>query len=564
MALLAVVVISCLMLNIGFFFGRTCCALYFWLSVAMVSGVMCVSSKKKSTTFLLVILSLLVVSGYMFSYLTSDSQRCHAVVQRFLVSGWNPVLQNTPDRLADIACYDTGGVSFYHMLYLPKVTGYVGAMVAMATGLWLGDAFLGNLMAVVIVMTALRFCRCHWGVVGWRAWVFAAFLFHPTHYISVFTGQTVDYVVYAMMITMVLACGNWYHSHGIDDLAVLVLSGVLALSVKANAYALVFLVFIGVMTTDGRRDIRVRRWMLFAIAAALILMASPLLTSWITRGSPFFPSHSFDASQKVMELCADMTGNDDALQMGYLARIVYAWFSKKLAVAGCAWWYGKTDFAPIFNVAVEGKGAAFTLLMFVSIICLTFSRKSKVWIWWSLLAVSCVLFPKRYIGYPRYVPQVWVLPVMAFYQFAFTRDMGRVGRIVRMAVPLLLLCYVLPFYARTGLNYMRSLTLEKIRQERLEQMSLSKDAYYLAQETRYWIYGERAKLAGVDMRTDGSGLGVNVDEEYFMYSLNNDDRFVFLPKGVFPQFNSVSDFKMNPWREYGQTLLHPPRPLWDR
>lgn len=544
-SLLMLAILPVLFLNIGFLFGGTCSAWYFYISLIIVLAMQLVVSWRRALVLLLVVGLLFLLTAYMFSYVTSDAQRCHAVMQRLLVSGWNPIGQCSPDACSAIPCYDYGGISFGHMLHLPKFTAYSGALIAMASSLWVGDAWIGNLIAMVLACVAMRFARLQWGLDGWRQAIFALASLAPTYYISVFVGQAVDYVVYAAMIAAALAYVNWKKSADFVDVVVSLASGVVAVTTKPIASGVV-VILVGLILWNARQ-----KKILFCCVGAWVIvvgviLASPLFTSWLAGGV----EHG---------LTNDFTGNAAALKMGYLARIVYAYVSKGLAVKACAWWYGEPAFSPQFAVDVSGRNSVFTVALILSVVGMSFCRRSALKTVWIVLLISCVALPLKYIGYPRYVPQTWILPGVAFFHIAHSVGAKyRCEKRLAGVVALLVGIYCAPFCVRTGLYYLRNLLLENLRQERLEQMAQSGCQYSVVGGNGYWIHHERARMAGVKMIRTG-GVRVNVVDDDFVYSVPE-------VKGLdavvqVPQLNSLSDLRAMPWRLCFQSLVHPPLPL---
>lgn len=544
-SLLVLAILPVVSLNIGFLFGGSCSAWYFYVSLIIVLALTAIASLRRALVMLMVVGLLFLLTAYMFTYVTSDAQRCHAVVQRLLVSGWNPICQHSSDAFLSISCYDYGGISFGHMLHLPKFTAYSGALIAMASGLWVGDAWIGNLIAIVLGCVAMRFARLQWGLTDWRRAVFVLASLAPAYYISVFVGQAVDYVVYAAMIAAALAYVNWRISSDPCDVFASLLSGVIAVTTKPIASG-VILLLVALILLEARQKRFLFYWVVAWVFVVGVILASPLFTSWFAGGV----EHG---------LTGDFTGNDDALKMGYLARIVYAYVSKGLAVKACAWWYGEPAFLPQFAIEVSGRNPVFTAAFVLSAIGMAFCRRSALKVVWMLLLLSCVALPLKYIEYPRYVPQTWILPVVAFFHIAHCLgEKYRCERRIGSAVALLVGVYCVALCCRTGLYYLRNLLLENLRQERLSRMSQSGKVYSVVGGNGYWIHHERARMAGVKMIRNG-GIPVNVVDDDFVYSVPGEKGLDTVVQ--VPQLNSLRELRVMPWYLSLQALVHPPVPL---
>ncbi len=263
------------------------------------------------------------------------------------------------------------------------------------------------------------------------------------------------------------------------------------------------------------------RWGCVALALFVVVVgASPLLTAWVQYGAPFYPSMTFDPSVSTRDITADFTGNDDALAMGYLARIVYAWISPTLATNACAWWLDRPDFAPVFSVVggVGGLGGMFRILLLLSIVALALSRLNAVTLLCVFLFVSANLAPLKYIAYARYFPQIWAIPFLAAFNFLYaprpwiTAWLGTTFRWGRAAIVAGILALTVLTAVRSALYQCRMWAFERTRQEAFAGMR--------AQSKAWRLLGDSPHSFSLAKRMAAAGLRLTDDRDAPTFSLN--------------------------------------------
>ena len=124
------------------------------------------------------------------------------------------------------------------------------------------------------------------------------------------------------------------------------------------------------------------------------------------------------------DITNDFVGlNEEARQMGYFGRMVYAWVSPELALWGCRHWYGNPDFNPLWKWDwLTGGSPWYQCLYLWTGVALSFcSRRNAVTLVAWAVFLSFFLLPAKYIGYPRYVAQVHLAVVFAWFNFAAER-----------------------------------------------------------------------------------------------------------------------------------------------
>ena len=159
---------------------------------------------------------------------------------------------------------------------------------------------------------------------------------------------------------------------------------------------------------------------LVTVAAIFLTNASPYVTSFKNHGGPFYPSHSFVASERFEDARNPITYdfglmNDDARELGYFGRLAWAYGSQTLCKAHYARKLDRPHFSPDFRVyfGVGGFGPFFRVAFWLSLVAWLFVRDRKVSFLMGTILVSVLIQPTFYSGYARYVPQFYLFPILA-------------------------------------------------------------------------------------------------------------------------------------------------------
>lgn len=548
-----------LLASAGFFVGRPCgawpMAAGFAAALAGALGV----SWRRAAAFVGTVALLLAATALTFSYTGTDAINYHFPMQRLLAEGWNPIFDSSVERFRALA---GEGCALWHTLFLPKTTALCGALMARLTGLFAADAFLGYALMVALWRVGARFARTQWACGAVAGHVFAAALALSTKITSFLAGQ-VDYTAYAAFLASLLAFLTWRRANHLPgDLFVAVACLLLAMTTKTTGLVCGVLACGIAAALEGRRRAELR-WGLVALGVSVaVLGASPLLTAWVRYGAPVYPAMTFDPTVSPVDITADFTGNADALSMGYLARIVYAWVSPALAVRACALWSGRADFAPVFEVAggVGGLGAFFRLMLLGAAVALACARRNAVTWLCLFLFVTANLAPLKYIGYARYFPQIWAIPFLAAFNLAYAprpfwaRLRGFAA--ARAAIVAGVAALTAPVAARTVAYQGRMWALERERQARCAEMAARGAAWRL--EGKGDSYTLRRRLAAAGLRlTAAEGAPAFRLDARLQLPLRPGEDAVATDKR-FPICDRVGALARFPW---GEAFRRPPRPL---
>ena len=455
------------------FLGGVGCSPYpIWLSFAGMTIFLGVIRWKSMIAFVAVSAVLLLLTAYTFSYTGIDVVQYHFPMQDLIRRGWNPVKVATIDVFKELI--GVHSLFIYHTLFLPRINALCGALVASAAGLYVGDAFLNYTMVLVLLSVSFSFARKQWLACRFMAFLFSLSIVSTTKITAIFTGY-VDYLTYAGEMTALFSAAMYMKERTKGDLILLVMGSWVASLSKTTGLVVCSLAWMALVPWL-RRD-KCFWFGCVAFAMGLIVMGfSPLVTSWIHYGCPLYPTMSFSSVHPAIDITPDFSGNADALSMGYLARFCYAWISPRLALKCCALWHGNPDFNPIFTVAggVGGFGGVFRFLLMTGVVALFFGKRlDVVTAICAFLVATSVITPLKYVGYSRYFPQMWAIPVLALFNFAYTPRWNlRVGwnvafkfAVVALPVAIAFLCLI-----RSFAFYGRSLAFERARQESLEKM----------------------------------------------------------------------------------------------
>lgn len=558
--LLASILLGLFLGTIGFLFGKVCSPFPMTFSFLIGTIFAFLYSWKRGIFFICLTFVFLILTAYTFSYTGTDAQNYHFPMQHLIKSGWNPIFDSTIERFNTVA--NLGHCSLYHTLFLPKLTALSGAFIASATGLWVADAFLGYVLIFVLFLTSFRFANNIYSskISIFSSLIFAGFITFSTKITSFLAGQ-IDYTVYAAFIIALMSLCLYKRTLSIRDCVLFYITLLIAMLSKSTGLICGMLTLIVGCLFLLKRPIF--RWgcVLFFFFT-IIIGLSPFLTSWIQYGHPLYPAATFATHINPVDITSDFTGNTDALSMGYISRIIYAWISKALAIKGCAWYFNNPDFSPIFTVAggVGGLGVFFKFLTFGSFVALLFSKKNIVFWLCIFIFLTSNLAPLKYIGYNRYFPQIWVIPALAFYNFIYFPKNWMPSFINKWTKP----CVLVLFITFSMLSLLRTLAyqgrmfvFEKTRQEELLKIKNTQKTYYLMEALDSYTFRQRMKIAGVKVEKNQDLSLINFDDQFDIASLQNINIIINRLNNKYPICDSISEVLKFPYYPAFKSLPFP-------
>ena len=540
--LLSGYIISC----VSFLLGYSLQPWQFWSSMALSAIAAFIFSKKSAAQVIAINFVVFVLTMYTFTYVHVDASICHLPVAHFMLDGWNPVRENSLEAVR--AMFASHGMthvrefSAMHVLVVPKFVHILSAQLQSASGLFTAAAYPMWAMFFALASAAYKFSRAIWGASVFYACSFAALLCcNPIIMEHCFTGL-VDYVSYASVVLALLSLVSWDRYARTADLAVFFASLSVALVCKFSALAPSVLL-LGYMFHISRRERRLRIAALVSLCVFCFMCIIPYWTSAWWHGSPFYPSHSFRQDAKLMDLTADFIGNDDASKMGYLARFVYAWVSRPLALWGCRLWHSCNEFMPVWrwDFLASGCDWRYCALIWGSLVAALAFARNRVSAAGIVLFSSFFAITTKYIGYPRYVAHVYAAAALLWYNVAYSASKQRVRTV------LLSLCAAASAIvaAEAVCKFLRQVGDESLRQRNLAVMAASNRPYAPVESPSWWTYAIERRFRIESLAPGGGNEACRFDVEWPL---------MFAGEGLLKREN------VSLWR----TLANWPHPLWDK
>lgn len=360
----------------------------------------------------------IVIAGLPMMYSNADAELYHRPAVVLFDRGWNPLRVTEIGELRSLA---GGSINAWHVAFLPRLGWIFGAVLYK----WVGFIEVADSLNFILLIASILYTRS-WvkstfielgSVIGWI--VTLGMCFSPVVIGGAF-GGSVDSAGYSALLIAILSATR-------RDYKILVPATVIMSSLKFTGVivsVLVFVVFgldmvVGVL--KERSDWREFRRIFIAGCASgvLILLAniSPYITSWKNHGGPFYPSHSFVASERFEDSKNPITFdfglmNADAKELGYFGRFAWGYVSQNAVKVYYRWKTGREDFNPVFHVSggVGGLGPLFRILFVLSLICWPFIRNRSINLLLGLILLTVLVQPTFYSGYARYVPQFYLFP----------------------------------------------------------------------------------------------------------------------------------------------------------
>lgn len=401
---------------IGFFAGKGVSAWWGFFALVLSAGMAWFSPNGKRAVFalLLLIAGAFCLNGLAVLYASADADLYHMPAIRLLAEGWNPLQVVAPEELAKFYP-EWVGSRLGHVAFLPKATWLFSAVMYRGAGY----AEAGNVLVILLAMALFGVLRealyTFWDIRGGWNKVLALGLTLSPWVIDNFFDATNDGCLYTLLLLAAFSGQLFLKTRENRWLLIALLVFPLLGNVKFTGAA-ACAVTVTVITLAGGGV----RWLagcVLAAALTLLIGVSPYLTSWKQYGSPVYPLFAGDVLQEHV-LTADFADcNTDAEQMGYGGRFAYAYLSASLTKGYYRLKTGQERFEPELYIAqggMEGLGWGFRLLMCLGVLGWILSGKHGrvVLPLGMILLLTSLLQPAGYVGYMRYVPQLYALPVV--------------------------------------------------------------------------------------------------------------------------------------------------------
>ena len=457
---------------VGFFVGKAVSYKAFWLGVALSFSLALLHSIARAVGYLLMMAGIWLVTAYTFTYVHWDASVCHFPMAQAMVEGWNPVLDATHEGLKTTL---KGVCNFDHILCAPKITAIVSAVVSKGTNLFTATMFLPCCLFIALFSVAFRFVVEEFRCSKTTGALFAISIFLPVELINYLMYGTVDSVKYASTLASVFALLLWIRTKSRED-AVMFCMCLSVCAVCKTAGIGIWIMLGGAFLVFNwkRRLCRMLALSSFIFVAAV--GTSPYITQWIHGGSPFYPSHSFVENRPKRDLTHDFISsrNSDALEMGAIGRVIYAWFSQDLAKSGTKWYLDKDKYNPIFGwPSATGYGENFSFLMWLSLCLLPFIKNKKPFLFFMIVFLVDNIAPLRYLGFYRYFPEMYAIPFVTLMGFAYSPRWSSKGGRKVLAVGWNVILTGIAFLTLRNLIqwYDFTFSMERLRQNQYKKIS---------------------------------------------------------------------------------------------
>ena len=473
--------------NACFLIGCSLHAWHFWASFAAVTGLAFWYSRKAGLWMIGLNFLMLLLTFYTFTYVHVDASICHLPISHFLEDGWNPVTESSVEavraRFAGRGVSEAKDFLAYHIIAAPKFSQILAAQMQSAFGLFSAGGYALWFMCFALAISGYRFSTSVFRAGRRTSAVFAALLCSNTIIAEACFSGLVDYVAYSAIAIAAMSLRMWLDTKSRIDLYMFFGCAVVAVATKMNSLACVALLLISAAVI-GRKEKDMRFGLLVFLAALAFFCVIPYWASAWRYGSPFYPAHSFRADVPTMDLTSDFIGNEDANRMGYVARMVYAWVSKPLAVWGCRIWYSVDGFDPQWKweFLSGGQGWMFSLVLWSgALLSLFINRNRTTLIAWILL-LAFLLVPVKYIGYSRYANFVFFVIAVLWFNIVFSLP----ARMRQAAISVLAVFALNQAYVCAS-TFLRQVRDEGIRQRNIDTVAEFRD-YRFEKPLDNWEY----------------------------------------------------------------------------
>lgn len=468
--LLAFPTLSILFSSLGFLF-RIPITLAWVLSgflftslLALIGGESLQKGLKRLGWLILTLFLVFLVDQSFIFFSWWDTQAYHIPATQLLIDGWNPVVDSTHEALTAFITdhhlnFTPNTFNIYHTSYLPRAGWIWNALCWTFSGnIELGDSLI-LITAIALGGIVWRLAPIFFGPGRWKRHLFTwLILLSPGIYVAIFCGAH-DGALYALLLIFAFAACAYRKTGATEWLSYLVLTPIIGCNLKftgvinfgVTAIIFTFPIF-WAFITKKRRPKKFWKWMaacFLGFFIALLVGFSPYLTNWFNKGSPFYPEHTFSDDIETLKMTEDFNlCNNDAKMLNYFSRTTRAYLSKSLTDKYYQHRIDTDDtlpdhtFDPIFHLdQVDGLGAGFRAVIILTLIILCVTRRCTTpWLLISITATS-LLVPTKMVGYVRYVPQFWIVPMILALN-AITANTSRspwIGRILGIFITTTLL-----------------------------------------------------------------------------------------------------------------------------
>jgi len=396
-----------------------CLAINLWSTDTRSQGI------KRCLLWLAILIAGFLWSSVLFMNDATDAKNYHTPGTLLLASGWNPVLDATPEALQASMKIDLDLVHEIGLVHYARITWIWGAVTTLLTGNVSSSITSSFFLMICLCIYIVRFYRMMGGQSRLWSGLLVILILNRACVFYMLAGLA-DYVIYASLLMCVLTATAYLRAQKNEDLVLFGLSAVWLVNAKVSgllffivlcaALMLAFVVRFILMTYEPSK---VTRFACVVTAAGLLSLfagSSPYLTNWFHFGGPAYPQQTFHPTRVAVDpIKADIAPDEDASFGKHVEKVVSAWFSETTVRmwhhlrAGRQSSETRVRSGEVFN----GYGVGFKGLMCLSLIMVALSKRSEVDVAVGVIFLTAVCMPTYAIGVSRYAPQMWAIPFLA-------------------------------------------------------------------------------------------------------------------------------------------------------
>ena len=400
--------------------------LAFVLSMLIALAFANTSVKRRDTivVFATTVLLAIFLSSLPVMFCVSDALNCYRVGVAMMTEGWNPLIET---EVSDIVKYGHG-FNPWHVAYAFKIPFIFGSALCKTFGCSsLGDS-LNFISFVAAFLMVYEWLKTEKNLLSYISISVALFVLLSPNVVELSIGGKSDPALYHCIVIALIACDGYRTHSNKAYMITFLLATILASGVKATGLLSCCLICTVAWAADLFVALKNRQlcknlvhWPVI-IAIALILSVifnpSPLMTSTIRHGTPFYPirtSDGVEVPQSVTQLTNDCdVMNDDAQMLGATQRYIRAYISQDLIDKLMTWHKGEPfnpEWTELFTKP-EGYGSFFRGCFVLAMFGAVFINDLSIWYMICAIFLTTIIVPTKFVGLAHYVQQIYILPLL--------------------------------------------------------------------------------------------------------------------------------------------------------
>lgn len=364
-------------------------------------------------SFSLCVFVSIFLSALPVMYSTTDGDICYRAGVEMLVDGWNPLVTTEVDEV--LAKWQ--GFRPWNLLYACKLHWVFSASLYKCFG-FSGITDAMNFMAFGAGFCSFRsWIRMRYEISSIRAFVMSITACMSPSFISMAFGGKNDAIMLLGLTILMCTVDQYFKDRRSNRLLTILMICPIMMGIKVTGL-IQFVSIVGLFcAVNWRTCEKCVGAGLLSILLAILLNASPVITNILKHGTPFYPFSAREGEKPDVSMTIDFDYmNDDAAHMGAVGKFVRAYVSEDLAFLYYKCFLGKKDFSPnwpyLFTQPI-GYGALFRCMFITSWIAFFFIREKSIKLMMVALLLTAIMVPAKYIGYARFVQQIYLIPILA-------------------------------------------------------------------------------------------------------------------------------------------------------